>query len=683
MMKHILIVFALCYHVTFLHGQIPHPYFEEDKIEVKSQLLSNFKSWQITNDEQLPEVNYRMSMRSAPYQWSKEALLTREFFFNEEKVLTLNHDSLAKAPQGKKVGHDFIAPADIWTVDYNRASVEQTYELKLESDGFSIKSKEDMEANSYVYCHLRLNQPINAITFNYQSSGNTELAPILLLDAAANELWRSNSRKDTAETIDLKNIKVHGKLIFKIGTHAAMESLHNFGHAISEIKYSFDDQKPMVDQNGFVQVSDLSTLRAYASQDRVKVRLLPGYYQIDKAYCKQFIQFTGNNSVYDLTGANIMVDTKLFTRTDLSPGLNDGRMYCAIAIHGNNVQMEGPYVETYGDTPGIQSRNKIFNLTGKDVTLKNAEVRTSGSSPWGYGSFYGLGGGDVKKMNGIRIAWPGENIKLISCKVHMRAMGHAIFVQGAKNTLIEDCHVDGLLRTTDDILAETSGYAFDKDFKAGKSGYIEGVIVAEDGKYLPGEMFSLSEDGIRIYPEAQRGADTPTGSTIIKNCTVTNMRRGICTGLNTAGDKVINCRVTNCYATGFNVGNLDTLINCSADAKYAEAFCVPYTNAKNAYVDMEILDSRGGMKNKLLVKINGQDHKIKVKTSNPLFIPEDMLIKLSTTESYGGPWRGGIPNALNIYLKNETNADVVLLPGTKKPHIDSKGKVIDHTKDEE
>lgn len=563
---------------------------------------------------------------------------------------------------------------NIWTLRYNRASVEPGFEVTLKPDGFSMKSNGNIDENSYVYCHLRLERPINAISFNYQSNGDAELGSISLLDAAANELWHANGQSDAPETVDLKDMNVHGELIFKIGTK---EPGINIGHVISAIRYASDDQEIVVDENGFIQVNNLKTLRGYANQDNVKIRLLPGYYQLDKAYCKQFIQFTGNNSVYDMRGASILVDTKLFTRTDLSPGMNDGRMYCAIAIHGNNVQMEGLYIETYGDTPGIQSRNKIFNLTGKEVTLKNAEVRTSGSSPWGYGSFYGLGGGDVRKMNGIRIAWPGENIKLIACKVHMRAMGHAIFVQGAKNTLIEDCHVDGLLRTTDDILEETSGYAFDKNFKAHKGGYIEGVVVGEDGAFLPGEMFSCSEDGIRIYPRAQRGADTATGSTTIKNCTVTQMRRGICTGLNTAGDKVINCRVTNCYATGFNVGNLDSLINCRADAKYAEAFCVPYTKARNAYVDMEILDSRGGMKNQLLVKINGRDHKVKVKTSDPSFIPEDMLIKLSTSESYGGPWRGGKANAVNISLTNETDTKVILLPGVENPKIESKGEVID------
>lgn len=566
---------------------------------------------------------------------------------------------------------------DNWTVRYNRASVEQVFDVALAPNGFSIRSKEDVDGNSYVYCHLRLKQPINGLSFKFQHTGKTESIAIVLLDAAANELWRSNGQTNVAEKVDLKDIKAHGRLIFKIGAKAGQALSGNVEYSISDIKYAYDDQKAAVDEKGFIQVGDLTTLRGFATQDDVKVRLLPGYYQLDKAYCKQFIQFTGNNSIYDMRGANIMVDTKLFTRTDLSPGRNDGRMYCAIAIHGNNVQMEGPYVETYGDTPGVQSRNKIFNLTGKDVTLKNAEVRASGSSPWGYGSFYGLGGGDVRKMNGIRIAWPGENIKLIGCKVHMRAMGHAIFVQGAKNTLIEDCHVDGLLRTTDDVLAETSGYAFDKNFKAHKGGYIEGAVVAEDGSFLPGEMFSLSEDGIRIYPRAQRGADAATGSTTIKNCTVAKMRRGICTGLNTAGDKVINCRVVNCYATGFNVGNLDTLINCSADAKYAEAFCAPYIKARNAYIDMEILDSRGGMKNKLLAKINGMDHQISVKTSDPDFIPKDMTIKLSTSESYGGPWRGGKPNAVNISLNNETDTRVILLPGVENPKIESKGEVID------
>ena len=58
--------------------------------------------------------------------------------------------------------------------------------------------------------------------------------------------------------------------------------------------------------------------------------------------------------------------------------------------------------------------------------------------------------------------------------VGIGAMGHAIFIQGADNTLVEDCHVDGLLRTTDHILAEKSGFgslaSFSRCFKA-----VEGI----------------------------------------------------------------------------------------------------------------------------------------------------------------------------------------------------------------
>ncbi|WP_319501871.1 right-handed parallel beta-helix repeat-containing protein [uncultured Draconibacterium sp.] len=421
----------------------------------------------------------------------------------------------------------------------------------------------------------------------------------------------------------------------------------------------------------FIKIDNLTDLNSYSKKDNVKVKLKPGNYQIDNAESIRFMRFTGNNSHYNLNGCRFMVDTKLFSRTDLKKSDDGNSMYCAIEISGNNVVMEGLYIETYGGQPGRQSKNKIFNIVGEDVTLKNVELRTAGSSPWGYGYLYGLGGGDVRKMNGIRVGYPAKNVKLIGCKVHARAMGHSIFLQGAENTLIEDCHIDGLLRTTDAILAETSGYGFDKNFYAGKGGYIEGTTVAEDGKILPGEIISLSEDGIRMYPEYN---GHPTKNTTVKNCTVFQMRRGICTGLSTSGDKVINCQVRDCVAAGFNVGNNDTLINCSANAKYSEALCVPYKSAENAYVELEILDSRNGMANNLLAAINGTGHHVILKTSNPAFIPDSFNIELSTLTGYAFYQRSGV-HATNIKLDNQTDCKVLLLPGTENETIQSKGAV--------
>jgi hypothetical protein len=422
----------------------------------------------------------------------------------------------------------------------------------------------------------------------------------------------------------------------------------------------------------FIEIDNLKDLQVYSKKNNVKVKLKPGNYQIDDAENIRFMTFTGNNTHFDFTGCQFMVDTRLFSRTDLTKSDDGNSLYCAIEISGKNIIMERLYIETYGGQPGCQSKNKIFNIVGEDVTLKNVELRTDGSSPWGYGYLYGLGGGDVRKMNGIRVGYPAKNVKLIGCQVHARAMGHSIFLQGAENTVIEDCHVDGLLRTTDAILAETSGYGFDKNFYAGKGGYIEGTTVADDGKILPGEIISLSEDGIRMYPEYK---GHPTLNTTVKNCTVFQMRRGICTGLSTSGDKVIDCQVRSCVAAGFNVGNNDTLINCSADAKYAEAFCVPYSKAKNAYVEMEILDSRNGIANNLLAAINGSGHNVIIKTSNPSFIPESLQIELSTRKGYAYYQRSGV-GATNIKLVNQTKAKVLLLPGTTNPQVKSEGEII-------
>lgn len=567
-----------------------------------------------------------------------------------------------------------------WTIRFNRPVVEEYYTSSTLPGGFSWKTSKVKPKSEelYVYYHLKLENPVKELRFNYNVSGDASRMPITLLDAAANELWSFDGEGRSRQTVELDDLNVRGQLVFRIGSDKSVELPEGWSHTVSDINFITDDQKPRLDEDNFILVDNLTEFRGYAVEDNVNIRLKPGTYQVDRAFCTRFLEFTGNNSHYDLDGVSIMVDTELFTRTNLARGSGEKTLYCVMELFGDHSTMEGLYMETYGDRPGAQSKNKMFNITGTGVTLRNTELRTSGSSPWGYGSFYGLGGGDVRKMNGIRVGWPAKDVSLIGCHVHMRAMGHAIFIQGAENTLIEDCHVDGLLRTTDAILAETAGYAFDRDFKAGKGGYVEGVTVAEDGSFLPGEMFSLSEDGIRMYP--MMGQEHLTGSTRIINCTVVNMRRGICTGLSTVGDMVINCQVSNCIATGFNVGNADTLINCRADAKYAEAFCIPYTDAQNALVEMEILDSRKGKTNNLLAKINGMDHQVTIRTSDSSFIPENMLIELSTSNGYGTYRRSPAPNAVNIRLSNQTSAGILLLPGTLNAQIESEGKVEDKTK---
>lgn len=138
----------------------------------------------------------------------------------------------------------------------------------------------------------------------------------------------------------------------------------------------------------------------------------------------------------------------------------------------------------------------------------------------------------------------------------------------------------------------------------------------------------------------------------------------------------MNCEVRNCVATGFNVGNKDTLINCRADAKFSEAFCVPYRHAENAFVQMEILDSRNGKANKLLAAINGSGHHVVIKSANPSFVPDSLRIELSSRSGYAYYQRSGV-SASKIKLDNQTSAKVLLLPGAVNVEVESNGSVID------
>ncbi|MGJ8641121.1 MAG: hypothetical protein ACSHYA_17150 [Opitutaceae bacterium] len=405
-----------------------------------------------------------------------------------------------------------------------------------------------------------------------------------------------------------------------------------------------------------IEIDSLDALRSYLAVDDVTVRMKAGTYRVADAPDHHFFRFTGNNTHFDLTGVVFEIDNDLFSKFGVVGGKNG--FYCLIDLIGDGIVFEGLTTKNVGQENSAQSRNKIFNVVGSDVKLKNIDITTSGSSPWGYGSLYGLGGGVVRKMNGIRVGWPAKNVTLLNCKVHMRAMGHAIFVQGAQNTLIENCHVDGLLRPTDEILAEESGFGFDMGFKARTGTYVEGVTVGDDRSILPGEMISLSEDGIRMYGHG--GEDkVPTGDTTIRNCTVRQMRRGICTGLGPGADLVIDCEVTDCVAAGYNIGTGDVLKNCRADARYGEALSCPYYGSKKAEVELDILDSRDGLANTILATVNGTGHSITLTTANPKFVPATFTIEKATNKGYAFyQKKRGTPIAEAIDLANQTPARV-------------------------
>ena len=96
-------------------------------------------------------------------------------------------------------------------------------------------------------------------------------------------------------------------------------------------------------------------------------------------------------------------------------------------------------------------------------------------------------------------------------------------MQAADEPLIEGCYIEGAMRSTDDMLAETG---------TGSDGDKAGFMTYFGYKLPPGYMMSMGEGGIRAYNggetiidgvEYNRGTSNPT----IINCTVKNMRAGV------------------------------------------------------------------------------------------------------------------------------------------------------------
>lgn len=551
-----------------------------------------------------------------------------------------------------------------WMIRFNHPENAKTFNVNLTDSGFKAVTAADSAAlPAHVSVHRKLGKAVSTLRFSIDATGDLSDSQIVLYDAAANEIWRHKGPVNN-RLIELTGLHLRGDIVFRIlrGTGGS-----GGNYSVSGIETVADATPSVIAPDGFTVIDSLDALRGYAQLDNVKVRLKPGTYRLEKALYQHFIEFTGNGSKFDMSGVRIQANTELFSKFGVIPGV--GGFYSMIDLTGDKVHMEGGYFETYGDKPGTQPRNKILNITGSDVTMSGFTVQTAGSVPWGYGSLFGISGDPVRKMNGIRIGAPAQRVTLLNCNVHMRAMGHGIFIQGAADSVIDGCKVDGLLRPTSDILAETTGFAVERDFKIKGSG--EGVIPDSNGRIPHGDMVSLSEDGIRLY---DKSGNTRTGKSTIRNAVVTGMRRGICTGFGVGESLIVNSTVRDTVQAAFHVGSGDIVIGGKADAKYAEALSIAQNGAKGADVDLEILDSRGGASNDLLAQINGSNHEIKLRVAKPDFVPRNMVIELGTNRgflgklnNYGAKQPDG--TASDITLVNMTPSKVVLSSRTDRIEI--------------
>jgi lysophospholipase L1-like esterase len=431
-----------------------------------------------------------------------------------------------------------------------------------------------------------------------------------------------------------------------------------------------------------VEVDSLAGLLDQASRSGVSVKLKPGIYRLDDpaiaraavvphpegsgAYrVNTLLHFSGDDSHYDLRDVVLEIDTRLHRAV---PGPLD-----KVLVSGRRNTLAGLTIRDLGDTAPGRGGLRMLHVIGDGNTLENFTLNARGSAPYGYGNLLGKGSKalvPLQKQSCFLIT--GRDTRVRGTRVIARVFGHGIVMQGAVNTLIENCYVEGEMRLTDDILKETSGPAHSIGFR---SDYPPGRIV-------PGLMIALSEDGVRAYPDGSQVGERRTEKITVINTIVQNMRSGF--DLSAASGEVLvsGCTSLGCNEKGFNVPSRGVIEKSSGDARYGPLLSLHGKNDRDSRVELTLLPSTSDHPPTRIAEINGTGHTITIRMRDdgkpvralPIIFGESFWADVHHFRSPTQPretWTG----AVNITLRNETTLPVVLGSTARENWIISRGPV--------
>jgi hypothetical protein len=434
-----------------------------------------------------------------------------------------------------------------------------------------------------------------------------------------------------------------------------------------------------------LEIDSLKELAEYAQQDNVSVRLTPGVYglkdpsmgqELDLPHYKDdqlvgdfpaaaLLLFSGHNSSYDLTGAEIQLDTKLHQ------AFGNRKLY-EVLVTGDNNLIEGLALKDVGNHAPSHSAI-MLTVMGDNNTIRNADLFIRGSYPYGYGHLLGKGGGSIvpgRKHSSLLVA--GKNTKLIGCKVVTRAFGHGIVMQGAVDTLIMDCYVEGETRTTDDMLAETSGPAFETGFKS----------MYPPGKIVPGQIKCLAEDGIRTYSYGSLVGRNTERVTVV-NCTVKNMRAGVAIGSERGPSRIIGTTVVGAQERAYTLGSGGTILDCKGDAVYGPLLAFSDARVRDCIIDLKLIGTTSKYEVKRLLEINGSGHHITLRNYNgkrrsiatPIVFGESDYADIYLFRDPDVD-PGKFCGAKNCTLINETGMPIIFSEWSENNAVTTDGKIL-------
>ncbi len=415
------------------------------------------------------------------------------------------------------------------------------------------------------------------------------------------------------------------------------------------------------------EVSSLSELMRVAAQSGHEITMAPGTYSAkdyltpellaavgkdvdltkEKRPPRPVLEFSGSDNTFNLKGVTLEVDTSIY---DHLPTFGYHRF---IFVSGSGNCFKGLTVRYVGPQQG--TNGNVLSLWGDNNTLEEVRLFVHGSSPYGYGDLLGKGHDrlvPLGKQSGLMVG--GDNCTLKRCKVISRAFGHCFYIQGAHNTLLEDCYAEGVNRATSDMLRDTEGPAFDAEFKS--------VYENRDGRFeiTPGYRKCLTEDGFRTYggggPRNQKA-----GKVTLINCTAINTRAGFEIIGPAEGEPatLTGCTALGCERAYLLInGNIKTR-DCRGDTVHGPLLYL--WRGSNADVELEWAGQGSDYTVHALATISGSNHRVKLTR----WEGEGSAPRLPILLGYGMPAHAEMATpilpeeATEITLINETDAPVI------------------------
>ncbi|WP_372846214.1 hypothetical protein [Pontiella sp.] len=371
----------------------------------------------------------------------------------------------------------------------------------------------------------------------------------------------------------------------------------------------------------------------------------------------------------------IEIDTQVYA--DM-PNSKNPHGYMGFRIYGDSITFVGGEFEDIGEQVGPRGANE-FVIDANDFTMKDCSVTIRGSSPFGYGDLYGKGRGAVARLKKHALmSVMGDRILVENCAFKVFSYGHGIHLHGAQDAVFRKVNMLGMLRRTDEIYAETSGLAKEHDYKMMFPDWKQGQPIPK------GEMLSLTEDGIRAYVRGvnKDGEERATGYVTLENCTLTRMRS--CIALTAASSATVtDCTVREAGGTAYGLPSDCTVRNCKGDAAFSPLLSIPYSNRRNADIELELMGHPNEMGDHPLATLVGSGHTITISYEgrNPKQLRPIMIGSTGEryTEDNSDASELRSKNAASgITLINQTPHPVELTEFASSNKVKSRGAITDH-----